>query len=105
MFSIQENEEWCKSVGIGYHIRFLTAPSQHSTLSLDQDAKLQLIDHYKQLQGKLSKAEIIVNFLQNNLSKSDPAAIAEFYKFMDYLDSTRSTDWKRTFPAVHKLIS
>jgi len=104
MFSIQENEEWCKSVGIGYHIRFLTAPSQHSTLSLDQDAKLQLIDHYKQLQGKLSKAEIIVNFLQNNLSKSDPAAIAEFYKFMDYLDSTRSTDWKRTFPAVHKLI-
>jgi organic radical activating enzyme len=104
MFSVHESEEWCRSVGVEYHIRFLTAPSQHSVISLNQDAKLELIDHYKSLQDKLSKAEIIVNFLQNNLSKSNESAITEFYRFMNYLDSTRNTKWISIFPELDSFL-
>jgi hypothetical protein len=104
MFSVHESEEWCRSVGVEYHIRFLTAPSQHSIISLNQDAKLELINHYKSLRNKLSKSEIIVNFLQNNLSKSNASAITEFYRFMSYLDSTRNTEWINIFPELNSFL-
>jgi hypothetical protein len=107
MYSIIESEEWCNTMGVNFHLRFLEGPLHHSVASLPDSAKLKLIEYYKQYIGKSIKADIIVKHLQNHLGEKyhKPVAVKEFIKFMDYLDTTRNTDWKTVFPEVLNLIN
>jgi len=34
----------------------------------------------------------------------EPEAVSEYVKFMNYLDTTRNTNWKSVFPEVYQLI-
>lgn len=106
MFSILESEEWCKEMNVHFHLRFLEGPVHHSVTSLPDFAKLQLIEYYSPHLGKSDKADIIVKHLQNHLGYKyhKPSAVREFIKFMDYLDTTRNTNWRDTFPKVSNLI-
>ena len=107
MFSIIESEEWCNEIGVNFHLRFLEGPVHHSVTSLPNFAKLKLIDYYTPYIGKSIKADIIVKHLQNHLGDKyyKPSAVREFVKFMDYLDTTRNTKWRETFPKVSELIN
>jgi hypothetical protein len=106
MFSIIESEQWCKEIGVGFHLRFLEGPIHHSVASLPDVAKLKLIDYYTQHIATSEKAEIIIKHLKNHLGEKyhKPKAVKEFVKFMNYLDTTRKTDWKAVFPEVVDLI-
>lgn len=104
MYSIIESEEWCNSIGIDFHIRFLEGPVHHSVSSLSKNAKLELIEYYKQHQTTSKKADMIINHLTNKLTTSNNAAVREYVKFMDYLDNTRKTDWRKVFPKVLDII-
>lgn len=102
--SIIETEEWCKEEGVDFHMRFLTGPDFHAVSSLSDASKLKLRNYYLQFMGKSLKAPMIVKYLNNQLGKHKPEAVSEFKKFMDFLDTTRGTDWKKTFPEIIDLL-
>jgi len=106
MWTIMEAEEWCKSVGIPFHMRFLEGPKMHSVTSLSDDEKMALINHYEKYTDTSEKAVMIVRHLKNHMGPKfgDPNEVKKFIKFMDYLDTTRSTSWKTVFPKVYELI-
>jgi hypothetical protein len=101
-YSIIESEEWCRSVGVDFHLRFLEGPERLATRSLSDKSKKDLIDYYTVNKEKSLKAEIIISFLKNHMGEKwhKPASIKEFLRFMNYLDGTRKTDWKCVFPEV-----
>jgi organic radical activating enzyme len=107
MYSIIESEEWCNSIGVNFHIRFLEGPAHHSTTSLSADAKLELIKYYQGYVTTSEKASLIINHLQDKLKSniSRPEAVLEFIKFMDYLDIKRGVNWRKFFPKVLEQIT
>ena len=106
IYSIIESEEWCKSVGVDFHLRFLEGPEKLSASSLSDKSKIELINYYTQYINKSEKTPLILNHLKNHLGEKyyKPDSVAEFIKFMDYLDGTRNTNWRKVFPEVHNLI-
>jgi hypothetical protein len=102
--SIVETEEWCKEEGVAFHMRFLTGPDWHAVSSLSDQAKIKLRDFYLQFVDTSTKAPLIVKYLNNQLGKGKPESVKEFKKFMDFLDTTRGTDWKKTFPLILELL-
>jgi organic radical activating enzyme len=104
IYSIIESEEWCKTIGVDFHVRFLAGPTHHSSASLSKDSKIELIKYYEQYQSTSEKASLIVTHLKNKLTTSNNDAVNEYVKFMNYLDSTRNTNWRLIFPEVVNLI-
>lgn len=103
-YSIVETEEWCKSVNVPYHIRFLEGPRHLSVASLPKHSKEKLIEFYSQYASTSKKAPLIVNYLNLVLNDSDLDSVRKFFKFMDYLDANRSTDWRSIIPRVNDLL-
>jgi len=105
-YEIIKSEEWAKSIGVPFHLRFLEGPAKHAVASLPDSAKLKLIDYYTENIDKSSKAEMIINHLKNKLGEQHyrPAAVKDFVNFMNYLDKNRNTDWKTKFPEIVKLL-
>ena len=66
VYSIIETEKWCNSIGVDFHVRFLTGPNHHSTTSLSKESKLELIEYYEQHRSTSKKADLIINHLKNN---------------------------------------
>ena len=106
IFSIIESEQWCKEMGIGFHLRFLEGPARHRVASLPAAIKLELIEHYRQYLSVSEKAILIIKHLENHMDPKyeSKEALEDFLKFMDYLDTGRKTDWKKVFPKVHDLV-
>lgn len=106
MFSIIDCENFCKSMGVNFHLRFLEGPVWHSVASLPDDDKLKLIEYYKKFVDTNSKAPMIIEYLKNHLGDNfyKPGAKAEFIRFMDYLDSTRNQNWRLTFPETFNML-
>ena len=105
MFSVIDNENWCKANGLNFHLRFLEGPDFHSVASLPDFAKLELIEYFSKNTETSEKAGMIVKYLQLHLGVDNLPAISEFVKFMDYLDTTRGTQWKDIIPGTADLIS
>jgi hypothetical protein len=105
-YSIIETEEWCKSVGVDFHLRFLSGPERLSVSSLSDKSKMDLIEYYSANRHRSKKADIIINHLKNHLGVTfyKPTRIKEFLKFMDYLDGTRKTNWRQVFPKISEMI-
>lgn len=106
VYSIVESEEWCKSIGVDFHLRFLEGPERLATSSLSDQSKLDLIDYYTANKDKSEKADMIIMYLKNHMGEKlhNPASVKEFLRFMNYLDSTRNTNWKAIFPEVVNMI-
>jgi len=105
-YSIIESEEWCKSIGVDFHLRFLEGPQRHSVASLSDTAKEKLIEYYTPYIDSSVKAKMILSYLKNHMGENfyKEPAVADFVKFMDFLDKSRSTNWRKTFPEVSILI-
>lgn len=106
-YGIIKSEEWCKSVGVPFHLRFLEGPSRHAVASLGDSAKFQLLEYYRQHQDTSEKSRLIVKHLEAHLGEQfrKDWAIKDFIKFMDYLDTTRGIDWRSILPLVSTLIN
>jgi organic radical activating enzyme len=105
-YSIIETEEWCNSVGVDFHMRFLEGPERLSVASLSDKSKQDLIGYYTLHKDRSKKAEIIITYLKNHMGDKfhKPKFVDEFLHFMNYLDGTRKTDWKAVFPEVLAMI-
>lgn len=105
-YGIIKSEEWCKSVGVPFHLRFLEGPSRHAVASLGDDAKLKLLEYYKEFKETSEKARLIIKHLESHIGPQyrKDWAIKDYIKFMDYLDSTRKTSWRSILPQVSSLI-
>lgn len=105
-FNTIKSEEWCKSMEIDFHLRFLEGPSRHAVASLPNAAKQKLIDYYSQFINKSEKSKLIISHLNKHMGEKfyKPWAIKDYVKFMDFLDSSRNTNWKVTLPQVRELI-
>lgn len=106
VYSIVESEEWCKSIGVDFHLRFLEGPERLSASSLSDQSKLDLIEYYTLNKDKSEKADIIIMYLKNHMGEKfhKPNSIKEFLKFMNYLDGTRNTNWRTVFPKITEMI-
>ena len=107
MFSIIESEEWCRSVGVNFHLRFLETPLKLNVRIISSSAKLKLIEYYTKNKDICQKSEIIIKFLNNHLDEKfyNPKEIEEYFKFMKFLDTSRNTNWQATLPLVYKLLT
>lgn len=105
-YSIVETEQWCKEVGVNFHLRFLEGPERLSAASLSDKSKQELIEYYTENKDNSQKASIIITYLKNHMGEKfhKPASLREFIRFMDYLDSTRKTDWRKTFPKILEMV-
>jgi sulfatase maturation enzyme AslB (radical SAM superfamily) len=103
--TILKTEEWCKSVGVNFHIRFLEGPPQHRVLHLPEAAREELLELYSNSDSE--KAKMITQFLidSKNSTISDPKHVDKFVKFMDFLDERRGTDWKTVFPQLADMLT
>ncbi len=106
-YSIIESEEWCKSVGVNFHIRFLEGPERLAVSSLSDKSKTELLEFYILNRAASSKADMIINYLKNHSGPRwhKPDKVNDFLNFMDYLDSTRNTNWRQVLPKIAEMIS
>ena len=102
--NIVESEEWCNSMGLPFHIRFLDGPDKHATISLPISAKQELIDFYSK--HNTEKSKLIVNYLTEHLhsTRGSIDEIHSFINFMDFLDNSRSTNWRDTLLDIHTFL-
>jgi len=99
------SEEWCKSVSVPFHLRFLEGPRFHSIESLPISARRDLIEYFKQYESTSEKAPMLIRHLEAHITDpGQPEELLKFVKFMNYLDSTRGTNWKDTFPKTRDMV-
>jgi pyruvate-formate lyase-activating enzyme len=103
--TILKAEEWCKSVGVQFHIRFLEGPAQHRVLHLPKAAREELLEIYSNSDSE--KAKMIKQFLidSRNSTVSNPEHVHTFVKFMNFLDERRGTDWKTALPQLADMLT
>lgn len=106
IYSVIESENWCKSIGVDFHLRFLEGPEKLSVAILSDKSKTDLINYYTSFLKTSKKAPMVINYLKNHLGNNfyKPESINEFIRFMNFLDKTRNTDWKKIFPEVLDLL-
>jgi hypothetical protein len=105
-YSIIESEEWCDSIGVNFHLRFLEGPERLSVASLSDKSKNDLLQYYITNKDKSQKSEMIISYLKNHMGEKfhKPDSIKEFLRFMNYLDDNRNTNWKSVFPKIVEMI-
>lgn len=105
IYSIIESENFCKEIGVQFHLRFLEGPVFLSVASLPKEAKESIINYYTQHEEKTEKSKLILNYLKNNLNNTyNDKIIKRYFEFMDFLDTSRKTDWRKVLPDVAKLL-
>jgi sulfatase maturation enzyme AslB (radical SAM superfamily) len=107
IYSIIESEKWCKEIGVPFLVRFLEDPIRHRVAILPSEFKLELIEYFTKHIDQSEKAKLIVPYLKNHMDSKleNIEAIKDYIKFMDYLDTTRNTNWKQTLPEVSELLN
>jgi hypothetical protein len=107
IYSIIESEKWCNELGVPFLVRFLEGPARHRVASLPNEFMLELIEYFSKHTDQSEKAKLIVTHLKNHIDSGleNIEAVKDFIKFMDYLDTTRNTNWKQTLPEVSELVN
>lgn len=101
-----ETEKWVRAQGnVNFTVRFVDSPAMHSWYSLPNSAKQELLEYYS-TQDTFTGG-YIKTWLQNAIAKNveDIPAIHKYVKMMDYLDTTRGTNWRETIPETLALLN
>jgi hypothetical protein len=99
-------EKWVKEQGdVNFTVRFVDSPAMHSWLSLPNSAKQELFDYYSQQDTVTTR--YIRNWLKDAIAKNvvDIPAVHKYVRMMDYLDTTRGTNWRETIPNTVDLLN
>ena len=103
LYEIEKSEKFCEEMDVPFHIRFLEGPVFFSLNHIPRKYKLELIEYYKTLSG--TKPPLIIKYLENNLDypiRED--SMQRCIEFMDFLDTTRNTNWKKVLPEMYALL-
>lgn len=100
-----ETEDWVHSQGVPFQVKFVDSPHMHSAMCLPKSAKEELIELYSTRDSLVSTT--IKNWLIDHLDArfEDIPAIKRYIKLMDYLDTTRNTNWRKTLPGTSDLLN
>ena len=99
-------EKWVKEQGdVNFTVRFVDSPAMHSWFSLPNTAKQELFDYYSQQDTVTTR--YIRNWLKDAIAKNvvDIPAVHKYVRMMDYLDTTRGTNWRETIPNTVDLLN
>lgn len=100
--TLLETEAWVADQGVPFQVKFIDAPEYHSLGALPRAAKEELIDFYS---ADTPVANTVRTWLTNNLEKENIHAAREYIRFMDYLDTTRNTNWREVLPGTWTLLN
>ena len=73
-------------------------------------SKLKIINSLETIKQSLPNSyrkvgiDTLIKFLSSTLEESYPNSINNFIKYMDNLDNSRGTNWKKTFPDIADLV-
>jgi MoaA/NifB/PqqE/SkfB family radical SAM enzyme len=94
IFSILQTEQYCTNKGIPFQIRFVDSPKMHSIMSLPRSAKEEIIEIYSKVDTITSR--LVVEWTADHLDEKheSPDDVKRYVRIMNYLDTSRGTDWK-----------
>ena len=100
-----ETEDWVHSQGVRLQVKFVDSPAMHSLMSLPRAAKEELVELYATRDTPVGKT--IHKWLIDHLDSKfeNITAVKRYVRLMDYLDTTRSTDWRKTLPGTSDLLN
>lgn len=100
-----ETEDWVRSQGVPFQVKFVDSPAMHSVMSLPRAAKEELIQLYAIRDTSVGKTihQWLIDHLDSKFENI--TAVKRYIKLMDYLDTTRSTDWRKTLPGTSDLLN
>ncbi len=100
--TVYETEAWVQDQGVDFQVKFIDTPEFHSLASLPRAAKEELIEYHSR---STPAADTIRNWLINHLDQDNLPAAREYVRFMDYLDTTRNTQWRSVLPKTSALLN
>jgi hypothetical protein len=100
-----ETEDWVHSQGIPFQVKFVDAPAMHSVMSLPRAAKEELAELYATRDTQVGRT--IYKWLVDHFDPrfEDINAVKRYIKLMDFLDTTRGTNWRKTIPGTANLLN
>ncbi len=105
LYTMLKAEEWVLSQNVPFQVRFIDSPLMHSIMSLPKSAKEEVIEYYSKHDTVTSK--LITEWTQDHLDEKyeHPEEVKKYVRLMDYLDTTRKTNWKEIIPETWSLIN
>ena len=90
--------------------RFVEYPLPFDIRIYSKKSKLKIINSLETIKQSLPNSyrkvgiDTLIKFLSSTLEESYPNSINNFIKYMDNLDNSRGTNWKKTFPDIADLV-
>jgi MoaA/NifB/PqqE/SkfB family radical SAM enzyme len=98
-----ETEDWVAEQQIPFQVKFIDYPLMHNLASLPRAAKEELVEYYSTRNSEA--VNTVRNWLMNHMDAENIPAVREYIKFMDYLDTTRNTNWRSVLPGTWTLLN
>jgi MoaA/NifB/PqqE/SkfB family radical SAM enzyme len=100
-----ETEDWVHSQGVPFQVKFVDSPAKHAVSSLPRAAKEELVELYSTRDTPVARTikEWLINHLDPKFE--DIGACRAYIRLMDYLDTTRGTNWRKTIPGTSELLN
>jgi MoaA/NifB/PqqE/SkfB family radical SAM enzyme len=100
-----ETEDWVHSQGIPFQVKFVDSPTKHAVSSLPRAAKEELVELYSTRNTPV--ANTIKEWLINHLDPKfeDMKSCRAYIRLMNYLDTSRGTNWRKTIPGTSDLLN
>ncbi len=101
-----ETEKWVlEQGGVIFGVKFVDSPAMHSWYSLPNSAKEELYNYYSNHSSPA--VNTIKEWLANAIKKNvhNIPAVKKYIRLMDYLDTTRGTNWRETIPLTADLLN
>jgi hypothetical protein len=104
MHTMFDTEDWVQSQGVPFQVKFIDYPLSHSLSVLPTGAKQELIELYST--RDTPAATTIRTWLSDHIDEkyTNIRAMHEYMRFMDYLDTTRNTQWRTVLPGTVALL-
>jgi len=105
LYTSMETEKWVNDQGIPFQARFVDSPLMHSIMCLPLSAKEELLEYYSQYNTITSN--LIIGWINVHLDAKyeNPMEIIKYINLMDFLDTSRNTNWRKTIPGTWNLIN
>jgi MoaA/NifB/PqqE/SkfB family radical SAM enzyme len=103
VFQLQATEEFNAEMGISrnVHYRYIEGPDYLALGLLTKKQKQFIIDFYEKNPTRYAKT--LVEYLRIHWENCDKKALRRFVEFMDYLDKSRGTDWRKESPLTSEM--
>jgi hypothetical protein len=103
VFQLEETEQFSKDMGMesNPHYRYIEGPKQLAIQYLTHKQKQFVVDYYTANPSRYSPN--LIEYLRLHWDDCDVHWQQKFVEYMDFLDKSRSTDWRKLSPLTAQL--